>query len=53
MQWLEAKDLEVTALLCFDFISAVVDRIVFWGKTGEGIRIQQIGVETLFKLLEL
>ena len=52
-QGLEAKDLEVTALLCFDFISAIVDRIVFLGKTGERKRIQQIGVETLFKFLEL
>jgi len=49
---LDAKDLEVTALLCFDFIAAVVDRIVFLGKTAERRRIQQVGVETLFKLLE-
>jgi len=53
---LDAKDLEVTASLCFDFIAAVVDRIVFLGKPGERSerkRVQQVGVAALFKLLEL
>ena len=49
----EAGDLETTALLCFDFISTLVDRIVSSGKTVERERIQKIGVEILFKFLEL
>ena len=43
----DAKDLEVTALICFDFISAIVDRIVFGGKTINRERILQTSVDAL------
>ena len=50
---LDAKDLEVTALICFDFISAIVDRIVFGGKTINRERILQTSVDALSGFLML
>ncbi len=52
-QDLAAEDLDIIAWICFDFISVIVDRIVYGGKTGEPERIQQLGVEALIKFLEL
>ena len=48
---LNPADLEMTALLCFDFTSAIVDRIVSLEKMDERERIKQIGIETLLKIL--
>jgi AcrR family transcriptional regulator len=47
----ETEDLKVTALLCFDFTSAIVDRILTLEKIDERERIKQVGVETLLKIL--
>ena len=50
---LNAEDLEVTAAVAFDFISAIIDRIVLGGKAVDRERILQLGVDAAFTFLML
>ena len=45
------EDLEAIAIVAFDFISAIVDRIVFGGKSIDRERILRTGVDALFGFL--
>ena len=50
---LGSEDLDVIATVSFDFIAALVDRIVFGGKNLDRERVLQIGVEALLTFLAL
>lgn len=48
---IQAEDLEATAIVAFDFISAIVDQIVFGKNTIERERIITTAVDALMKFL--